>query len=59
MVSGVPKAVFGMLNDLDNKMVSYTDDTTFCIEDASLSDHINVANSLNIDLFNIQVWCST
>ena len=46
-------------NYLENKIISYADDTTLYAEVASLSDHIIVANSLNRELFKIQSWCST
>ena len=65
MVSSVPQgSVFGSLlfilyatdmwNDLENKIVSFEDDTTLYVEVASSSDR----NSLNRDLFKIQSWCS-
>ena len=44
-----------MWNDLDNKIILYADNTTLYTEVASLSDHKNVANSLNRDLFNYGV----
>ena len=48
-----------MWNDLENKTISYADDTTLYAEIASLSERTNVANSLNKDLAKIQSWCST
>ena len=46
-----------MWKELERKIISHSDDTTLYAEVASHSDHINVANSLNRDLFKIQ--CST
>ena len=46
-----------MWNDLQNKIISYTDDKTLYAEVASPSDHINDANSLNKDPAKIQSWC--
>ena len=43
-----------MWNDLENKILSYTDDVTLYTEVASPYDHINVPNSLNGDLLKIQ-----
>ena len=65
MVSGVPQgSVLGLLlfilytadmwNDLENKVISYADDTTLYAVVASPSDSINVDNSLNINLVKIQ-----
>ena len=45
-----------MWNDLENKMISYADDTTLYAEIASPSDRINVFNSLNRDFAKIQLW---
>ena len=39
-----------MWNDLENKIILYTDDTSLYAEVASSSDCINVAKSLNRDL---------
>ena len=39
-----------MWNDLENKIISYADETTLYAEVASASDRINFANSLNRDL---------
>ena len=36
----------------------YADNTTLYAETASPSDHINLSNSLNRDLFKIQSWSS-
>ena len=47
-----------MWNDLENKVILYADDTTLYAEVASPSGRINVANSLNRDLFKIQLWFS-
>ena len=47
-----------MWNDLENKIVSYADDTTLYAEVSSPFDRINVANFLNRDLVEIQSWCS-
>ena len=41
------------------KKVTYADDSTLYAVVVSLSDRINVANSLNRDLAKIQSWCST
>ena len=46
-------------NDLENKIVYYTDDTTLYSEVASSFDCINVANSLNRDLVRFQLWYLT
>ena len=63
MVSGVPQDsvlvplllyTANMLNDLEKKIVSYDDDTTFYAEVSSPFDCINVANFLNRDFFKIQ-----
>ena len=70
MVSGVPQgSVLGLLlfilytadmwNDLENKVILYTDDATLYSEVASPFDRINVANFLNRDLVKIQSWYST
>ena len=50
---GYFKAVYtvDMWNDLEYKMILYADDTTLYAKVASHSDCINVANSLNRDLF--------
>ena len=48
-----------MWNDLENKIISYADDTTLYAEVASPSECTNVANSLYRDLAKIQSWCST
>ena len=69
MVSCVPQgSVLGPLlfilytadiwNDLENKMISYADDSILYAEFASLSNRMNVANSLKKDLAKIQSWCS-
>ena len=42
-----------MWKELENKIISYADDTTFYAEVASPSDCTNVANSLNRDLAKI------
>ena len=47
-----------MWNDFENKIILYADDTILYTEVASLSDRINVVDSLNRDLFQIQSWCS-
>ena len=70
VVSGVPQgSVLGLLllilytadmwNDLENKIVSYIDDTTSYTEVTYPSDRINVAKYLNRDLVIIQLWFST
>ena len=70
VVSGVPQgSVLGpllfilftadMWNNLENKIISYADDTTLYAEINSPSDRSLVAESLNRDLSNIQSWCST
>ena len=41
------------------KKVTYADDSTLYAVVVSLSDRINVANSLNRDLAKIQSWCFT
>ena len=43
-------------NNLENKVISYADDTTLYAVVASPSDSINVDNSLNINLVKIQSW---
>ena len=43
-----------MWKNLENKIVSYADDTTFYSEIRSLPDRVKVADSLNRDLFRIQ-----
>ena len=48
-----------MWNDLENKIVSYIDDTTSYTEVTYPSDRINVAKYLNRDLVIIQLWFST
>ena len=48
-----------MWNVLENKIISYADDTNLYTEVASPSDRTNVDNSLNKDLVKIQSWCST
>ena len=47
-----------MWNDLENKTISYADDTDLYHEVARTSNNINVAISLNRDLFEIQSWFS-
>ena len=47
-----------MWTDPENKIISFADNTSFYLEGASPSDHINVANSLNRDLVKIQSWHS-
>ena len=70
MISGIPQgSILGpllfilytadMWNDLENKLISYADDTTLYAEIASPSEHTNVANSLNRDLAKIQSWFFT
>ena len=70
VVSGVPQgSVLGpllfilftadMWNNLENKIISYADDTTLYAEVNSPCDRNIVADSLNRDLRNIQSWCST
>ena len=65
MVSGIHQSsVLGLLlfilytadmwNDLENKIISYADDTTLYAEVASPSDQVNVANSINRDFVKIQ-----
>ena len=46
-------------NNLENKIVSYADDTTFYSEISTPFDYVKVADSLNRDLFRTQTWCST
>ena len=64
MVSGVPQSsVLGpfffiiytadMWNDLENKIISYVDDTTLNAEVALSSEHINITNSSNRDTLKI------
>ena len=43
-----------MWNDLENKIISYADDTTLYAEVASSPERTHVANSLNRDLAKIQ-----
>ena len=43
-----------MWNNLENKIISFADDTILNEEDETPSDPINVANSLNWELFKIQ-----
>ena len=45
-----------MWNDLENKIISYADDTTLY---ASPSERTNVDNYLNRDLAKIKSWCFT
>ena len=70
VVSGAPQgSVLGLLllifytadmwNDLENKIISFVDDTNLYVNIASVSDRINVANSLNRDLDITQLWFST
>ena len=46
-------------NNIEHKIISYTNDKTLYAEVVSPSNSKNVANSLNLDLVNIQLWCST
>ena len=48
-----------MWNYLENKNISYANDTTLYAKVVSLYDHINVANFLNRDLAKVKSWCST
>ena len=50
-VSGVPQGsvyTTDMWNDLENKIISYADTTTFYVEDASPSNCLSLANYLNM-----------
>ena len=70
VISGVPQgSVLGpllfilytadMWNDLENKIISYADDTTLYADVKSPLDRASIANSLNRDLVRIQSWCVT
>ena len=48
-----------MWKDLENKIISYADDTILYAEVASPSEHTNIASSLNRNLTKIQSWSST
>ena len=41
----------------ENKIVSYTDDTTLFAHINDDNEHINIARSLNRDLAKIKSWC--
>ena len=70
VVSGVPQgSVLGpvlfilftadMWNNLENKIISYADDTTLYADISFSSNRNAVAESLNRDLLKIQEWCTT
>ena len=70
VVSGVPQgSVLGpvlfilftadMWNNLENKIISYADDTTLYADISFPSNRNAVAESLNRDLLKIQEWCTT
>ena len=44
-------------DNLENKIVSYADDTSFFARISNPSERISVARSLNRDLAKIQSWC--
>ena len=48
-----------MWNNLENKIVSYADDTKLYFEISIPSDCVKGADSLNKDLLRIKTWFST
>ena len=48
-----------MWNNLENKIVSYADNTTLYSEISTPSDCVKGADSLSRDLLRTQTWCST